>query len=184
MFAIFVVGGIVGAGALIASVEINHRTSTNEFCTSCHSMEMLAAEPQFAKSAHMSNDVGVSPSCGDCHIPSTNWFVETYAHVKSGIRDVIAENTNDFSDPEVWEARRIELAHEVRMKMREQDSLTCRSCHDATEIAPASAAGRAAHTLVAEGQRTCIDCHFNLVHAPVPPSEEFLRGMRFTSAGQ
>jgi hypothetical protein len=23
---------------------------------------------------------------------------------------------------------------------------------------------------------TCIDCHFNLIHAPVPPSMSFIRG--------
>ena len=23
---------------------------------------------------------------------------------------------------------------------------------------------------------TCIDCHFNLVHAPVPPTIDFIRG--------
>ncbi len=180
IFAIFVVGGIVGAGALLASVEINRYTSTTEFCTSCHSMKHVVADAHFQKSAHIHNDIGVSPSCGQCHIPMTNWFAETYEHMSTGIRDIIAENTHNFEDPAVWGKRRIELANEVRLKMREQDSITCRSCHDATKITPMSEAGRAAHTLVAEGKRTCIDCHFNLVHAPVPPSEEFLRGMRIS----
>ena len=44
--------------------------------------------------------------------------------------DIIAEYTNNFADPAVWEKRRIELAHEVRREMRAQDSVTCRSCHD------------------------------------------------------
>jgi nitrate/TMAO reductase-like tetraheme cytochrome c subunit len=170
------VGGLVGAGAIVASVEVNRYTSTDAFCTSCHSMTLLAAEPQFARSAHRSNTAGVRPSCGDCHIPATNWFTETYAHAVKGLWDVIAESTHDFRNPAVWEARRVELAHSVRDEMRSQDSVTCRSCHDAVAINPASERGRAAHGLVKEGRMTCIDCHFNLVHAPVPASLSFIRG--------
>jgi nitrate/TMAO reductase-like tetraheme cytochrome c subunit len=173
---LLVAGGFAGAGAMIASVEVNRATSTDAFCTSCHSMAHLASDPHFLQSAHRSNAEGVMPSCGDCHIPKTNWFVETYAHVTSGLRDVVAEYTHNYDDPTVWEARRIALAHEVRMLMREQDSVTCRGCHDAGTIRPASERGRAAHALMREGRMTCIDCHFNLVHAPVPPTLEFIRG--------
>jgi len=170
------VGGLIGAAAIVGSVEINRYTSTDAFCTSCHSMARLAAEPQFGRSAHRSNTAGVLPSCGDCHIPSTNWFAETYAHAVKGLWDVVAESTRDFRDPVVWEARRVELAHYVRDEMRSQDSVTCRRCHDAAAIQPASQRGRAAHELVKEGRMTCIDCHFNLVHAPVSPRTSFIRG--------
>ena len=170
------VGGLIGAVAIVASVEINRHTSTEAFCTSCHSMAGLATDPHYLQSAHRSNSKGVTASCGDCHIPKTSWFVETYTHVASGVRDVWAEATNNFSDPKVWEARRIALAHEVRDIMRRQNSVTCRSCHDASDIRPTSQRGQAAHALLREGRVTCIDCHFNLVHAPVPPTAEFLRG--------
>ena len=176
IIALIAVGGVLGAGAIVASVEINRHTSTDAFCTSCHSMGHLAADPFFTRSSHRNSSAGVLPSCGDCHIPKTNWFVETYAHVAGGIRDVIAENTNNFADPAVWEKRRVELAHYVRDEMRRHDSVTCRGCHVASAIQPASQRGRAAHALLAEGRMTCIDCHFNLVHAPVPPSAAFLRG--------
>jgi nitrate/TMAO reductase-like tetraheme cytochrome c subunit len=169
-------GGLIGAAATIASVEVNRATSGDAFCTACHSMGHLAADPFFAKSAHRSNTAGVQPSCGDCHIPKSNWFIETYTHVASGIRDVVAEHTNNFTDPAVWEKRRIELAHYVRDEMRRNDSVTCRGCHALAAIHPGSERGRAAHALLSERQLTCIDCHFNLVHAPVPPSSDFLRG--------
>ena len=94
----------------------------------------------------------------------------------SGVRDVWAEFTNNFSDSNIWDVRRVALAHEVRDLMRRQDSITCRSCHAAADIRPASERGRAAHALLREGRMTCIDCHFNLVHAPVPPTMEFIRG--------
>jgi nitrate/TMAO reductase-like tetraheme cytochrome c subunit len=170
------VGAVVGAIAIVGSVEGNRHTSTDGFCASCHSMASIAADPIFQQSAHRSNPVGVMPSCGNCHIPATNWFVETYTHAIKGIKDVVAQSTHNYSDAAVWEARRIALAHFVRDEMRSQDSVTCRSCHSADAIRPASERGRAAHALLREGRMTCIDCHFNLVHAPVPPSINFIRG--------
>jgi cytochrome c-type protein NapC len=56
--------------------------------------------------------------------------------------------------------------------MRAQDSVTCRSCHEAGAIAPKSEAGRAAHARVGKGGATCVDCHRNLVHAPASPLGE------------
>ena len=176
LLAILVVGGLLGAGAFLVSLEVNHATSTDAFCTSCHSMAGLGTDPYFLRSAHRTNSEGVRAGCADCHIPKTNWFVETYAHVSSGARDIIAEKTHNFSDPKIWEPRRIELAHDVRATMRAQDSVTCRSCHDAQAIQPKAQRGRAAHALMREGRMTCIDCHFNIVHAPVPASLEFIRG--------
>lgn len=173
---VLIVGGILGAGAMIASLEVNRATSTEAFCTSCHSMGHLAADPHYINSAHRSNAASVLPNCADCHIPKTNWFVETYAHITGGARDILAEKTHNFDDPAVWEKRRIALAHEVREEMRRSDSVTCRSCHTPASVHPATMAGKAAHALLAEGGMTCIDCHINLVHAPVPPSAEFLRG--------
>jgi nitrate/TMAO reductase-like tetraheme cytochrome c subunit len=176
LLSVLVIGGLLGAGGILVSLEVNRTTSTDAFCTSCHSMKFVAADPYFQRSAHQTTRTGVRPSCGDCHIPKTNWFVETYAHVTSGIRDSYAEYTHDFRDPKAWQAHRVALAHEVRATMRRQDSVTCRGCHDAAAINPASERGRAAHALLREGRMTCIDCHFNLVHAPVPPSLEFIRG--------
>jgi nitrate/TMAO reductase-like tetraheme cytochrome c subunit len=169
ILAFFAAGAVVGAGAIIVSVEANRITSTDSFCTTCHSMATYAAESGFKQSAHRSNAAGVLASCGDCHIPRTNWWIETYTHVVRGLKDVISENTHNFSDPKVWDAYRIELADVARKEMRSQDSVTCRSCHDPQVIRPASESGQAAHAQIREARMTCIDCHFNLVHAPAPP---------------
>jgi nitrate/TMAO reductase-like tetraheme cytochrome c subunit len=181
---VLIVGGFLGAGAVVGSTFIYHDTSTDAFCTSCHSMVPVGNDPHYIQSAHRSNNAGVRPSCGSCHIRQDNWFLETYDHVTSGVRDVIAEYTTDVSNPKVWEKRRVELAHEVRETMRAQDSATCRSCHDRVAVQPTSQRGQAAHALMREGRMTCIDCHFNLVHAPVPPSMTFIRGSGIGGAGQ
>jgi nitrate/TMAO reductase-like tetraheme cytochrome c subunit len=176
ILAILAAGGVAGAAAVVLSVEINRFTSTEEFCTSCHVTAALAADPHYQRSIHRSNAAGVSANCADCHIRKSNWFVETYTHASQGVQDLLAAGLHDYSDPAVWEKRRVELAHYVRNEMRAQDSATCRSCHDARTINPPSERGQAAHALLREGRMTCIDCHFNLVHAPVPATLEFIRG--------
>jgi len=176
ILALLVIGGALGAGAIVASTFVNSYTSTEAFCTSCHSMAGIGSDPHYLQSAHRANAVGVRPSCADCHVPATNWFVETYAHISAGITDGIAELRGAGRDPAAWAARLPALADAVREEMRRDDSATCRKCHDAGTIHPASEAGRAAHAMLAQRQVTCIDCHFNIVHTPIPPSASFLHG--------
>jgi nitrate/TMAO reductase-like tetraheme cytochrome c subunit len=160
------VGLFAGAGGVIASTVVNRYTSTEAFCASCHTMALQASDPFYLHSVHRTNKEGVRPSCADCHIPKTNWFVETYTHATSGARDAYFEFTHDFSDPKIWQARRAALAREVLADMHAQDSVTCRSCHDADAIMPASEDGKKAHALLRQGGVTCVDCHVNLVHPP------------------
>lgn len=169
------IGLLVGGGAILSVDAVNKYTSATAFCTSCHSMATLANDPHFQRAPHIANAAGVNPSCGDCHIPSNNFFIETYTHVTKGVKDLIAERSYSSDDAAAWEARRVALADSVRFQMRSQDSVTCRSCHNAADITPQTTAGKAAHALLQSQQVTCIDCHMNLVHAPVPPSLEFLR---------
>ena len=129
-------------------------------------MVFQASNDHFQRSKHRSNTKGVIASCADCHIPTTNWFIETYTHVTSGARDVFMELTHNFKDPKIWEAHRTKLTQEVQAKLHAQDSVTCRSCHDANAINPASENGRTSHAMLKQGGVTCVDCHTNLVHPP------------------
>lgn len=166
LVALLLVAAVVGAGGLLVSIAFNRYTSTEAFCTSCHTMVLQAGDPYYQRSAHRSNAKGVRPSCGDCHIPTTNWFFETYVHVTSGVRDAFVELTNNFDDPKTWEARRAGLEQETLAKLRRWDSITCRSCHDASAIQPKSDDGKQAHATLRQGGVTCVDCHVNLVHPP------------------
>ena len=157
---------MVGAAGIIVATEVNRHTSTVAFCsTSCHSMTPITADPHYQQSAHISNSSGVSPSCGGCHVPTTNFFVETYVHVKSGICDVIAEITTNFDDKQAWEARRIELAKGVRETMRSERNVTCKSCHTPANIKPTSQTGQMIHASLQGDQMACVSCHRNLVHS-------------------
>jgi nitrate/TMAO reductase-like tetraheme cytochrome c subunit len=160
------IGAVIGAGAVIASVQVNHATSTEKFCAyTCHSMTPKVTDPHYLQSKHISNSKGVRPSCGDCHIPKTNWFLETYTHVRKGLHDLIAEKTTNFSDQKAWEARRVALAKGVHDDMRAWDNAPCKGCHVVASIKPSSPAGQAVHTALPAGV-ACVDCHQALVHSP------------------
>ena len=161
------IGGALGAGGIVASTFVDRYTSTEAFCTSCHTMAAVAADPHYQQSAHRTNAGGVLANCADCHVPADNWFDETYSHIVGGIRDGIAEYTGHFNDPPVWAARLPELAQRVRAEMRSEDSITCRKCHDPAAIQPASAAGQSAHAMLAQGKVSCIACHAGIAHAAV-----------------
>ena len=143
--AILLLAALVGAGGLLFTVEFNKHTSTEKFCTSCHSMAALAEDPHYQQSAHINNSAGVRVACGSCHIPTNNIFIETYTHITSGIRDAISEATTDFSNKPAWEAKRREMAKGVREHMLGWRNVTCTTCHAPASIKPASQTGQVVH---------------------------------------
>lgn len=177
LFGILVLGGFLGALATIAVDEGNKFTSTEAFCVSCHSMGAYVADERTYQTApHQNSSSGIRAVCADCHLPDSNIVSETWAHASAGVKDVIAQIVNDYENPAVWNAERARMAFAVRDRMKANDSAVCRNCHDDALIAPVSAKGRLAHEeIVKTKEKTCIQCHFNLVHAPVKPRLEFIR---------
>jgi cytochrome c-type protein NapC len=174
-----VVGGIGGIFVALTAEQVDHWTTTDEFCTSCHSMSTYIADSEAYKtSVHRTHAGGVQPGCADCHIPK-GLVISTYTHVVDGVSDLIGEMLYDYEDPEVWEQERARLAYAVRDKMRAHDSVTCRSCHVEDLIQPSRKRGQKQHNMAKETGMTCIDCHYNLVHDEVEPRDSFL-----DSAGQ
>ncbi len=170
-----VVGAVIAVVAVLANEQIDRYTSTDAFCgTSCHSMQAhVANDPIFVESAHRTASSGVRAGCADCHIPH-GIVPATWAHVKGGIKDIISETLNDFTDPQVWERGRAERAYHVRDWLLATDSATCRVCHEEASIQPQRTRGQRQHADALERGLTCIGCHYNLVHAEVEPRPEFL----------
>ena len=176
---IFIVGGIVGLVAALAAEQIDHLTTTDKFCTSCHSMQSYIADAETYKSSvHQTTTSGVRPKCADCHIPK-GLVIATYTHVVNGIGDLWGQVRLDYEDPKVWEAEKARLAHAVRDWMRANDSVTCRSCHEEASIKPQRKRGQRQHEEARTSGMTCIDCHYNIVHDEIPARDSFLN-----SAGQ
>ncbi len=170
----FVVGGLAGVVFALTAEQIDNLTTTDNFCTSCHSMQAYIADTEtYKSSAHQTTASGVRPKCADCHIPK-GLVSATYTHIVNGVGDLWGQASLDYEDPKVWEAEKARLAYAVRDWMRANDSVTCRSCHEETSIRPKRKRGKRQHEEARKSSMTCIDCHYNLVHEEIPARESFL----------
>lgn len=171
-----VLASIVGAAFVFIVLSGNHYTSTESFCgTSCHSMKAYIAESSnYKNSSHRKNTAGIQASCKDCHLPR-ELVAETVAHITSGTKDMYSSIVNDFSNPDVWKNKRVVLAENVRNEMMHNDSKNCRYCHDTSTMNSDRERINRRHELAETNGVSCIGCHYNLVHDPIPPSEAFLR---------
>ncbi len=173
------IGLLVGIALVLTAEKIDRLTTTDAFCgSSCHSMRAyIASDQTYITSPHRTTSSGVQAGCADCHIPE-GIIPATWSHIIDGSRDLYGELTNDYQQPERWQARRDELAWRVRDKMLADDSRNCRSCHREDAIRAKRERGQRQHELAQREGVTCIGCHFNLVHAEVKPRESFLDKVR------
>jgi nitrate/TMAO reductase-like tetraheme cytochrome c subunit len=166
-----VAGGIGGIVFMVFLLEFDHFTSSNEFCTTCHSMTY--AQDVYQASAHYNSPSGVRASCGDCHV-SEGVFMATYDHAV-GTKDLIKQMFGPkYDDPVINALHLPEAAFAAREWFRKRDSATCKRCHTLDAIQGTRANTAAIHQEETEG-KTCIDCHYNLVHRAVPDERTFKR---------
>jgi len=164
-------GGIAGAVFILVLIEFDHATSSEAFCTSCHSMEIVA-EP-YRQSVHYSPTSGVRASCGDCHV-SRGLISATWDHVL-GTKDLLKQLFGaDYDNPVVNLVHAPDAAFKAREWFRKTDSDTCLRCHVLDAIKGTRADTLKVHQEEAEG-KSCIDCHINLVHRKVPGKKVFKR---------
>jgi len=170
LFALMI-GGLAGIGFIVFLIEFDHFTSTEEFCTTCHSMEIVA-EP-YRKSAHYQPESGVRASCGDCHV-SEGVFAATWDHFIGG-KDVINQIFGpNYDDPVINALHLPEAAFAARRWFKARDSATCKRCHVKEAIYGSRPDTNAIHLEDAK-DKSCIECHYNLVHTPVPDEKVFKR---------
>ena len=159
---------LIGVGLTGGFVGALKMTETDAFCTSCHEMKQPFQE--LTQSAHYSNEFGIRPSCGNCHVPPT-FFAGLWRHMRA-IDEVWGHLTGKLSTPAKYEARRLELAQNIWAEFKANDSAECRSCHTVSAMAfakqPAMAAE--AHSSLAKSGMTCIDCHKGVAHTLPPGS--------------
>ncbi len=158
--AILVALGVVLAFPLFSMTYFTMvRTSTPEFCSSCHEIEH--AVDQWRTSSHVVNDKGFVADCMDCHLPAPqNTFDFFYAKTFHGIKDIIVHFSGEPYD---------------RQAMREQawatiDNAQCMKCHRNLLYMPYKRGAMLAHRTVLYPrpgyEKRCTDCHRNLVHNP------------------
>lgn len=165
VFALLLVGLVVGAVGVIGTQVAVAVTGTNEFCgNACHSHTKFVY-PEFKVSVHGSNRTGVQASCSDCHIPHS-YPAKLFYKANAGIRDGINEMRGVISTQEKFEAKRWEMANHVWEEMRANNSANCRTCHtpEAMNSAKQSEDAVKQHKRFASGKATCIDCHTGVAH--------------------
>lgn len=166
-----VVGGVGGLLFMTFLLEFDHYTSSNEFCTTCHSMTY--AEETYRQTVHYDSASGVRASCGDCHV-SEGVFAATWDHA-IGSKDLFKQLFGpDYDDPVINMLHLPEAAFAARKWFRARDSATCKRCHVQDAIQGKRADTAAIHLEETEG-KSCIDCHYNLVHRKVPDESTFKR---------
>jgi trimethylamine-N-oxide reductase (cytochrome c) cytochrome c-type subunit TorY len=144
------------------------KTSSTEFCISCHTMQIPFEEYQ--GSIHYSNSKGIRAECSDCHIPNDpiDYLITKIRASKDVYHEFV---TGKIDTEEKYEEQRIAMAETVWGHMRENDSATCRSCHelDAMDTYEQTDDAVKMHQDGKENNLTCIDCHKGVAHfSPVP----------------
>ena len=165
------IAGIVFWGGFNTALELTNR---EPFCIGCHEMrDNVYVELQ--PTIHFSNRSGVRAKCPDCHVPH-DW-TDKIARKMQASKEVWGKIFGTIDTREKFEAHRLTLAQHEWARLKANNSLECRNCHgfefmDFTRQSPRAAQQHG--TLLASGERTCIDCHKGISHRlpqlPAPQS--------------
>jgi len=153
--------GIVFWGGFNTGMEA---TNTEEFCISCHEMKNNVYQ-EYKETIHYANRSGVRATCPDCHVPN-EWTHKIVRKIQAS-KELWGKFTGYVDTPEKFDEHRKEMAIREWKRMKENDSQECRNCHnfeymDFTEQGKRS---RVQHsTALADGDKTCIDCHKGIAH--------------------
>ena len=171
VFALVVVGLVVGVVGVIGTQVAVAMTGSDEFCgNACHSHAKFVF-PEHKQSAHYNNRTGVRAMCVDCHLPHT-YPAKLIAKTKAGVVDMLAEMRGTISTQEKFDKERWRLANLVWDEMKADNSANCRSCHDpaAWDDKKQSDDAKKGHKKFNAGKATCIECHTGVAHQePVEP---------------
>lgn len=155
------VGGIIFWGGFNWGMELTNR---EEFCIGCHEMEANVYQ-EYRQTIHYANRSGVRATCPDCHVPH-EWTDKVVRKVQAS-KEVWGKLTGTIDSREKFEDHRRYLAEREWARMKGNDSLECRNCHnfnymDFTEQGQRAVAMHS--TALASGDKTCIDCHKGIAH--------------------
>ncbi|WP_371379574.1 NapC/NirT family cytochrome c [Thalassotalea aquiviva] len=153
------VAGIIFWGGFNTALEM---TNTEEFCADCH-WENVYQETK--STIHFSNRSGVRATCPACHVPHK--WTDKIARKVQASKEVFAHITGAIDTNEKFYAKRRELAEHEWERMKANDSLECRNCHNFDYMDYTAQSNRAAEqhsTALASGEKTCIDCHKGIAH--------------------
>jgi cytochrome c-type protein NapC len=155
------IAGVLFWGGFNTALEL---TNTEAFCIGCHEMRDNVYQ-ELQGTIHFTNRSGVRAHCPDCHVPHE--WTNKIARKMAASKEVWGKLFGTIDTREKFEAHRLELAQHEWARLKANNSLECRNCHgfdfmDFTRQSPRAA--QAHSTLLASGERTCIDCHRGIAH--------------------
>jgi cytochrome c-type protein NapC len=153
--------GIIFWGGFNTALEV---TNTEKFCIGCHEMENNVYQ-ELQSTIHFTNRSGVRATCPDCHVPH-NW-TDKIARKMQASKEVWGKIFGTINTREKFEAKRRHLAENEWVRLKANDSLECRNCHnfDYMDFTRQSKRASQMHsTSLASGEKTCIDCHKGIAH--------------------
>ena len=137
------------------------RTSTPQFCASCH--EIQPAYNAWKTSTHVNNAQGFVADCMDCHLPAPHdTFNFFYAKTWHGVKDIFVH----FFGGEYDREKNRQIAYATFKNEQ------CQKCHRNILYIPNNRGAMLAHRDVVYArpgyEKRCVDCHKNLVHVQRP----------------
>ena len=155
------IAGIMFWGGFNTALEL---TNTETFCIGCHEMrDNVYAELQ--PTIHYTNRSGVRATCPDCHVPH-NW-TDKIARKMQASKEVWGTIFGTISTREKFLDKRLSLAQREWARLKTNNSLECRNCHNLSSMDFTRQSKRAMEmhlTDLASGAKTCIDCHQGIAH--------------------
>jgi cytochrome c-type protein NapC len=155
------IGGVLFWGGFNTILEF---TNTERFCTTCHEMRVNVYQ-ELQPTIHFTNRSGVRAKCSDCHVPH-DW-TDKIARKMQASKEVWGWIFGTIDTRDEFLDKRLELAQREWSRLRANDSLECRNCHDydSMDFTRQSRRGAQAHaTAFDTGTKTCIDCHQGIAH--------------------
>lgn len=155
------IGGVMFWGGFNTALEV---TNTEAFCTGCHEMRANVFV-ELQPTIHYTNRSGVRATCPDCHVPHS--WTSKIARKMQASKEVWGKVFGTISTREKFLDKRLELAQHEWTRLRANNSLECRNCHNLNSMDFTRQSKRAMEmhsTALARGEKTCIDCHMGIAH--------------------
>ena len=155
------IAGIVFWGAFNTGMEL---LNGEPFCVSCHEMRDNVFQ-ELKPTIHYANRSGVRATCPDCHVPH-NW-TNKIARKMQASKEVWGKIFGTINTRDKFVNKRLELARHEWARLKANDSLECRNCHNFESMDFTRQSQRAANqhsTALARKEKTCIDCHKGIAH--------------------
>ena len=155
------VAGIIFWGAFNTGLEA---TNKEAFCIGCHEMRDNPYM-ELQRTIHFTNRSGVRAKCPDCHVPH-DW-TDKIARKMQASKEVWGKIFGSIDTREKFLDHRLVLAQREWARLKANDSLECRNCHDYDYMDFTRQSPRAQNlhaAFVATREKTCIDCHKGIAH--------------------